>query len=51
MRTSDLTITILALGLVACGGSPPPAGAAPESGDDARRLDALADLLDKEKPS
>ena len=43
MRTHHLTITILALALAACGGTPPPAGAAPQSRDDARRLDALAD--------
>jgi uncharacterized protein (DUF885 family) len=50
MRTRDLALTALILvlpacGLVltACGGRATPAGAAPQAGDDARRLDALAD--------
>jgi uncharacterized protein (DUF885 family) len=50
MHTRNLAFTALVLvpaacGLVltACGGSPPPAGAAPQTGDDASRLNAVAD--------
>jgi uncharacterized protein (DUF885 family) len=43
MRTRDLAVTALTLILASCGGSRAPAGAAPDAGDDARRLDALAD--------
>lgn len=43
MRTRDLVATTLAVVLAACGGSHAPAGAAPETGNEAQRLDAVAD--------
>jgi uncharacterized protein (DUF885 family) len=43
MRSPALTLTALLVALAACGRSRQPAGATPNTGDEARRLDALAD--------
>jgi uncharacterized protein (DUF885 family) len=43
MRTRDVAVSTLAVVLVACAGRRAPAGAAPETGTDPQRLDALAD--------
>ena len=43
MRTRRLVVIALTLAFTACGGTRSPAGARPQTGDDARRLTALAD--------
>ena len=43
MRTRNMVVSALTVILAACGGSRAPVGAAPEPGDDVRRLGALAD--------